>query len=61
LKCIFEVDLLRCLRCAEEMCIVAFILDPDVTAALHCHRHRKECDPRALPEHAAQDPPGAPP
>ena len=50
-KRIFEVDPLRCPRCGGEMKILAFILDPEVIAAILRHLRRTGREPRALPEH----------
>jgi hypothetical protein len=54
LKRIFEVDPLRCVRCGDEMRIISFALDPDVTVTILRHLQRKGRDPRALPDHAAR-------
>jgi hypothetical protein len=48
LRRIFEVDPLRCRRCGAEMRILAFILDPEVTAAILRHLRRHGRDPYAM-------------
>ena len=48
LRRIFEVDPLRCRRCGAEMRILAFILDPQVTAAILRHLRRHGRDPYAM-------------
>jgi hypothetical protein len=53
LKRIFEVDPLACPRCGAPMRIIAFILNPNVIAAILRHLRALGRDPRALPEHAA--------
>ncbi len=46
LRRIFEVDPLRCSRCAHEMRIVAFITEPRVIDLILAHRRRIATEPR---------------
>ena len=57
---IFEVDPLRCRRCGAEMRILAFILDPEVTAAMLRHLRRHGRNPYAMHDELL-DPPARPP
>jgi hypothetical protein len=61
LRRIFEVDPLRCRRCGADMRILAFILDPDVTADILRHLRRHGRDPYAMHDDLLVDDPRPPP
>ena len=61
LQRIFEVDPLRCPRCGGDLKVLAFVLDPDVIAAILRHLRKSGRDPRALPEHGVACAGRAPP
>jgi hypothetical protein len=61
LKRIFEVDRLACPKCGAPMCIIAFILDGAVIAAILRRRRTEARDSRALPEYSPAPAGRAPP